>query len=180
MPSANVGGARDADSIPGSGRSPGVGNGNPLQYSCLKNSMDRGAWWAIVHVTAKSRTQLSAYTWDPENMHGSWWRKRRNRAATSRQWAMLFSPQPHSSPYRFNFIKLRSCRYMRRVIHSFQITSPEITFRDPYAIWWQPKLKVTTTVWPQKQWLYSGALRIQRRPTFTPHEMEPGKVKLGG
>ena len=42
--------------IPGSGRSPGEGNGNPLQYSCLKNSMDRGAWWATVHGVAKSRT----------------------------------------------------------------------------------------------------------------------------
>ena len=41
--------ARDAGSIPGSGRSPGEGDGNPLQYSCLGNSMDRGAWWAIVH-----------------------------------------------------------------------------------------------------------------------------------
>ena len=44
------------DSIPGSGRSPGDGNGNPLQYSCLKNSMDRGAWWARVHGVAKSQT----------------------------------------------------------------------------------------------------------------------------
>ena len=43
-------------SIPGSGRSPGDGNGNPLQYSCLKNSMDRGAWWATVHEAAKSQT----------------------------------------------------------------------------------------------------------------------------
>ena len=40
--------ARDMDSIPGSGRSPGGGNGNPLQYSCLENPMGRGAWWAIV------------------------------------------------------------------------------------------------------------------------------------
>ena len=44
-PPANAG---DAGSIPGSGRSPGVGNGNPLQYSCLGNPMDRGAWWATV------------------------------------------------------------------------------------------------------------------------------------
>ena len=43
--------------IPGLGRSPGGGNGNPLQYSCLENPMDRGAWWATVHWTAKSRTQ---------------------------------------------------------------------------------------------------------------------------
>ena len=41
---ANAGDARDAGSIPGSERSPGVGNGNPLQYSCLKNSLERGAW----------------------------------------------------------------------------------------------------------------------------------------
>ena len=50
---------RDVGSIPGLGRSPGEGNGNPLQYSCLENSMDRGAWWATVHRVAKSRTQLS-------------------------------------------------------------------------------------------------------------------------
>ena len=41
--------AGDPGSIPGSGRSPGEGNGNPLQYSCLENPMDRGVWWAIVH-----------------------------------------------------------------------------------------------------------------------------------
>ena len=46
--------AGDADSIPRSGRSPGVGNGNPLQYSCLENSMERGAWWATVHGVTKS------------------------------------------------------------------------------------------------------------------------------
>ena len=48
-------------SIPGSGRSPGVGNGNPLQYSCLENSMDRGAWRATVQGVAKSQTQLSDF-----------------------------------------------------------------------------------------------------------------------
>ena len=47
--SANAGDARDGDSTPGLGRSLGVGNGNPIQYSCLGNSMDRGAWWATVH-----------------------------------------------------------------------------------------------------------------------------------
>ena len=46
--------AEDAGSIPASGRSPGVGNGNPLKYSCLENFMDRGAWWAIVHRATKS------------------------------------------------------------------------------------------------------------------------------
>ena len=47
-PPDNAGDSRDAGSLPGSGRSPGVGNGNPLQYSCLENSMDRGAWWVTV------------------------------------------------------------------------------------------------------------------------------------
>ena len=57
--SASVG---DKGSVPGSGRSPGGGNGNPLQYSRLENPMDRGAWWAIVHGVAKSQTRLSVHT----------------------------------------------------------------------------------------------------------------------
>ena len=57
-PPANAG---DAGSIPGSERSPGVGSGNPLQYSCLGNSMGRGAWWATVHDVAKNRIQLSQH-----------------------------------------------------------------------------------------------------------------------
>ena len=57
-PPANAGDIRDVGSIPGSGRSPGGGHGNPLQYSCLENPLDRGAWWATVHRVAKSWTQL--------------------------------------------------------------------------------------------------------------------------
>ena len=56
---ANAGDARDVGSTPESGRSPGGGNGNPLQYSCLKNLMDRGVWSATVHGVAKSQTRLS-------------------------------------------------------------------------------------------------------------------------
>ena len=55
---ANAGDIRDASLIPGSGRSPGGGHGNPLQYSCLENPMDRGAWWATVHGVAKTQTRL--------------------------------------------------------------------------------------------------------------------------
>ena len=55
-PPANAGDTRDMGSIPESGRSPGIGSGNLLQYSCLENSIDRGAWWAIVHGTAKKQT----------------------------------------------------------------------------------------------------------------------------
>ena len=51
--------AGDLGSIPGLGRSPGEGNGSPLQYSCLENPMDGGAWWATVHGVAKSQTRLS-------------------------------------------------------------------------------------------------------------------------
>ena len=54
----NAGDARDVDSIPESGRSLGGVHGNSLQYSCLENPMDRGAWWATVHVVAKSQTRL--------------------------------------------------------------------------------------------------------------------------
>ena len=51
--------AGDTGSIPGLGRSPGEGNGTPLQYSCLENPMDGGAWWAAVHRVARSQTRLS-------------------------------------------------------------------------------------------------------------------------
>ena len=51
--------AGDVSLTPGLGRSPGGGNGNPLQYSCLENPMDRGAWRSTVHGSQKSRTQLS-------------------------------------------------------------------------------------------------------------------------
>ena len=59
---ANAGDLGDAGLIPGSGKSPGEGNGNPLQYSCLENPMDRGTWWAMVHGVAKSQMQLSTHT----------------------------------------------------------------------------------------------------------------------
>ena len=52
----NAGNIRDMGSIPDSGRSPGEGHGNPLQYSCLENPTDRGAWWATARWVAKSRT----------------------------------------------------------------------------------------------------------------------------
>ena len=58
-PACNAG---DPDSIPGSGSSPGEGNGNPIQYSCLENPLDGRAWWATVHGVAKSQTRLSELT----------------------------------------------------------------------------------------------------------------------
>ena len=60
-PPANAGDVREADSIPGLGRSPGVGNVNLLQYSCLENPIDSGAWWATIHRAVKSQTQQHTY-----------------------------------------------------------------------------------------------------------------------
>ena len=67
-PPTNAGDIRDTGSVPGSGRSPEEGHGNPLQYSCLENSTDGGAWWAIVHGVAKSQTWLSNFTF-PFHFH---------------------------------------------------------------------------------------------------------------
>ena len=63
--------AGDLGSIPGSGRSPGEGNGSPLQYSCLENPMDRGAWQAAVRGVSKSQTRLSTtlFRWDDQVMN---------------------------------------------------------------------------------------------------------------
>ena len=63
-PPASAGGTRDPHSIPGLGRSPGEGNGTPLQYSCLGNLMDRGAWWSTVHGVTKEldMTERLTYT----------------------------------------------------------------------------------------------------------------------
>ena len=63
-PPAKAGDTRDTGSIPGSGRSPGEENGNPLPYCCLGNPTDRGAWQATAHGVAKSGTRLSSRTWD--------------------------------------------------------------------------------------------------------------------
>ena len=59
-PQANAGNARDVGSVPESGRSPGKGNGKPLQYSCLENPVGRGVWRATVHGVAKSQRQLNS------------------------------------------------------------------------------------------------------------------------
>ena len=66
--SANAGDIRDAGSIPGTGRSPKGGHDTLLQYSCLENPMDKGAWWATVHRVAKSWTWLSDWTEWNKNM----------------------------------------------------------------------------------------------------------------
>ena len=86
---ANAGDVRETDSIPGMGRSPGEGNGNPLQYSSLENPMDRGAWQATVHRVEQSQTWLKQLSMPPEHAGGnhlqkksitpSWWYTRPHR-----------------------------------------------------------------------------------------------------
>jgi len=65
----NAGGTREVGSLPGSGRSPGEGNGNLFQCSGLENPTDRGAWWATVHVVTKSQTRLSTHTHTHTHTH---------------------------------------------------------------------------------------------------------------
>ena len=69
----NSGDIRDADLIPGSGRSLGKGHGNPLQYSCLENPMDRGTWSVIIHRVIKSWTQLKRHSMHA-HMHRFWYK----------------------------------------------------------------------------------------------------------
>ena len=64
----NAGDIRDSGVIPGSGKSPGGGQGNPLQYSCLENPMDREAWKAIVHRVTKSQTRLKRLSTRMDNI----------------------------------------------------------------------------------------------------------------
>ena len=70
-PTVNAGDIRDSGSLPEWGRFPGGGHGNPLQYSCLENPMDRGAWWATVHKTAKSWTRLKQLSMHASTMDSS-------------------------------------------------------------------------------------------------------------
>ena len=73
----------DLGSIPGVGRCPGGGDGSPLQYSCLENHMDGGAWWATVHRVAKSQTRLRDSTYLLNNDYG---------ASTVAEWSRIHLP----------------------------------------------------------------------------------------
>ena len=77
-PPANVEAAGDLGSIPGLRRSSGGGHGNPLQYSCLENPTDRGAWWAISHRVAQSRTRLKQLSTHAQSNSGGKRQERTN------------------------------------------------------------------------------------------------------
>ena len=93
-------------SVPGLGRSSGGGNGNPLQYSCLENSMDRGAWWATVHGVAKNQhdwahVHREMMPWVKRTAVNQpivvWWRSRRGQASTGQWLGHSLSLSPHPS-----------------------------------------------------------------------------------
>ena len=101
--------ARDKDSIPRSGRSPGVGNGRSLQYSCLANPMDRGAWWATAHGVTKSQLWLSDLA--HKHVHVYLAVKLSIRTLKSLKFVERHSPPKVSK--RLQFIKLRGvCFYI--------------------------------------------------------------------
>ena len=96
---ANAGDIRKVALFPGSGRFPGVENGNLLQYSCLENSMDRVAWWATVHGVARSLTQLSMHTLRIQ-LQVTHWRKRGSSPTSPG----LIIPFPHNFEGKKRFV----------------------------------------------------------------------------
>ena len=95
---------RDTGTTSGSGRSPGKGNGNPLQCSCLENSMDTGVWWAAVYGVTKSWTQLSRYTHTHTHTHTHTWVKETKNGSSSQETLgeaksrFLLEPPEETSP----------------------------------------------------------------------------------
>ena len=100
---------RDMGLIPGSGRSSKVGNGTPLQYSCLENPMDRGAWQATVHVAVKSRTWLSPRADNIQSFSRSWLKKKTPCVIFIKMEVMFF-------PMMCNSHKLVNCSLRRYLI----------------------------------------------------------------
>ena len=94
--------ARDASLIPGWKRSPGEENGNPLQYSCLGNPMDRGAWWAKVHGVAKSQARLSTHARTQTNIFKSFQISAKSKGASEENPPVLicWSFSDYSPPQR--------------------------------------------------------------------------------
>ena len=99
-PPANAGDVRDVASIPGSGRFPGRGIGNPLQHSCLGNPLDRGAWWATVHTATKSQPDWTHTTGHQQSNEASGWILRFSKTqvrarvlAYRRRWRVLTERQ---------------------------------------------------------------------------------------
>ena len=110
---------------PGAGRCPGEGNGNPLQYSCLENPMDRGAWWTTVHGDAKSWTQLSTLTGTPFAI-------RQNRTVCPTK-AMPSKPACCLSQGQLDFTTTDGIKLSRHRINGIQTFTVQITW-DWFAV----------------------------------------------
>ena len=128
--------AGDLGSIPGSGRSPGEGNGNPLQYSCLENPMDGGAWWATVHRVAKSQTRLSNFTHSLTQTlagaayPGSWLLGYLALTVWSGPRVLLFSCSLGSA-----LKHLTSCPFFKNLKGYYQVPLKQLWFRARHVLW---------------------------------------------
>ena len=118
---ANAGDSKDTDSIPGWGRSPGGGSGNPVQYGCLENPMDGGAWWSTVHGVPKSWTWLST----PARIH-MW-----NRCLVGAQLSALWWPRGLGCRGREGGLRRRGYMYHRADSHCW-IAETNTTLQSSY------------------------------------------------
>ena len=117
--------AGDPGSIPGSGRSPGEGNGNPLQQSCLENPMDGGAWWATVHGVAKGWTRLSNFTFTFKQRKAytiAWENKKQKQNGTNCQvFSILMEWAEHRrAPTKQLMIRTRETD-TQRLVHTLEL-----------------------------------------------------------
>ena len=137
--------AGDADlgSVPGLGRSPEGGNSNPLQYSCLENLLDRGAWWATVHRVAKSQTQLK-------------WLSTAAAAARSPQSCLTLCDPMDGSPPGSSVHEILQARILEWVANSFPWGS--FLSRD--------RMYVSCVSWTGRQILYHCATREAHKATI--------------
>ena len=153
-PPANAQDVGTAVSIPGSGRSPGGGHGNPLQYSCLESPMDRGAWWATVHSVTKNQTQLkqlSAHTQIQNLRHNEVvWLDQGHK-----QWVpkLGFEPQPYAS-------------WAPTLNHSGRMGDKVGSLRHPHLLSWSP------SSWPEEP-LPSAGERWVTCPTTGVNPLHP-------
>ena len=115
-PPANAGDVRDANLIPGSGKSPGGGNGTPLQNSCLENSMDRGTQWATVHGAAKRCTRLSDWAHNTVNKFLTFylWDALNHWAALKKKKSLITF---HLRPKCRSYFKMPVFKYLKYTTH---------------------------------------------------------------
>ena len=122
-PPANEGDVRGGGSISGLGRSPGGEHGNPLQYYCLENPMDRGAWWATVHAVTKSRTrlkQLKTHTHTHTHTH-RWSHTHTHTRRDLPSWALPGKLFTHSAVLKNHWFTLTEEHCIRKMPSYFTI-----------------------------------------------------------